>query len=284
VAVVLATTLYSVSFFQIWYAREARFYAQLTFFSLGCIYCAVLCLERLSVLRLFLLALFLSASLYTHNLAWFYLPGLVVFWFTYPSEMTARARIKGGLIGAGETLLLFLPWLPSFIAQARFVRQGGFWAPRPGPRDLLDSLCILDGFDTRSFQDLFRSHFHTSRLFGFWTWAPAFFCVFVFVVAFAFHAVQQVNRRKAAAMLAYSVLPILLVAFESRFLTPVFINRAFLGSSALLPIVLCLPIAYQASTRLEDATVYLTSHCQSVQVLEFHWIELRRCFVRNSTN
>lgn len=400
-AVLLATSLYSISFFQIWFAKEARFYAQLAFLSLGCIYTAILCLQRLSGSRLFAMAFFLAASLYTHNLAWFYLPGLFVFWFVYPSALEIRERVKGGLIVAGETLLLFLPWLPSFIAQARFVHHGGFWAPRPGPRDLLDSLCTLGGFDSLTFQELFRSHLHTARLFGFWTWAPAFFGVFFIAASLGLYSAQPENRRKTAALLAYALSPILLLALESRFFTPVYINRAFLGSCSLLPLVFCLPVAYQTGVprrlflpvtalfliasvvscfgylrreRKEDwrgameylqahpdrpqiavairdygqlaasyyanrsdspievsglifklnpdskafeslnnkdqianlaqivgsgkyhevdlvmepsapvvkgATAYLTSHCQAIEVQEFHWIELRRCFLQN---
>ena len=73
-SVALAMMLYSVSFFQVWYAKEARCYALLVFLSLGSVYCVLLCLEKASALRLLGLALVLSASLYTHNVAWFYLP------------------------------------------------------------------------------------------------------------------------------------------------------------------------------------------------------------------
>ena len=247
-SVALAMMLYSVSFFQVWYAREARCYALLVFLSLGSVYCVLLCLEKASALRLLGLALVLSASLYTHNMAWFYLPGLAVLWFVYPSEMTIGARIRSALIVAVVVLLSYIPWLPSLGEQMRSV-HAFFGAPRPRARDILETLCILSGFDTRTFQDVFRDHLHSQRLFGFWTWAPAFLIVFVLCVIGGLYAVRSVDRRKSAALLVYSVLPILLVFLDSRLFTPIYINRTFTGACVLIPLLLCAPVAFQVGNR-----------------------------------
>jgi uncharacterized membrane protein len=247
-AVALATMLYSVSFFQVWYAREARCYALLVFLSLGSIYCALLCLEKVSPIRLLGLAFLLSLSLYTHNMAWFYLPGLAVLWFIYPSEMTLGSRFRNALIAGTVVLLTYLPWLPSLRAQMRLV-HGSFWASKPQARDLLETLCIVSGIDTRTFQDLFRTYFHSQTLFGFWTWAPAFLILFVFCVIGAWYSVRPADRRKSAALLIYSVVPILLVFLDSRLFTSVYINRTFTGCCVLLPLVLCAPIAFRLGQR-----------------------------------
>jgi 4-amino-4-deoxy-L-arabinose transferase-like glycosyltransferase len=252
-AVALAMMLYSVSFFQIWYAKEARYYALLGFLSLGGLYCVLRCLEKASAFRLLGFALFLSAGLYTHNMAWLYLPGLAVFWFVYPSEMTVRARIRIGLIVAALVLLSYLPWLPTLGVQLRglqqFQQSQPFWVPKPRARDLLETLCVLSGFDTRTLQDVFRDHFHRTKLFGFWTWAPAFLVVSVLSVIGALYAVRPANRRKSAALLAYSILPILLAFLDSRLSTPIYINRVFMGACILLPLVFCAPIAFQIGDR-----------------------------------
>lgn len=247
-SVALAMLLCSVSFFQVWYAKEARCYALLVFLSLGSVYCALLCLEKTSTLRLLGLVLSISASLYTHNIAWFYLPGLAVIWWIYPTERTIGARIQDASIIALIALLLYIPWVPSLRAQVRVI-HGSFWAPQPKPRDLLETLSVFNGFDTRTFQDIFRSHFHSTPLFGFWTWAPAFLAVFVFCVIGAFYAVRSADRRRIAALLAYSLLPILLVFLDSRFSTPIYVNRVFAGPCVLLPVVLCAPIAFQMGNR-----------------------------------
>jgi uncharacterized membrane protein len=246
--VALAMMLYSVSFFQVWYAKEARCYALLVFLSLGSVFCALLCLEKASTLRLLGLALVLSASLYTHNVAWFYLPGLAALWFVYPSEMTIGARIKNALMVTAVALLLYLPWLPSLGEQIRLV-HGSFWVHKPGVQDLLGTLCILSGLDTRTLQSVFRDHFHSQLLFGFWTWALAFLIIFVLCVIGAMYAVHPADRRKIAALLVYSVLPILLVFLDSCLSTPIYIDRLFTGTCVLLPVVLCAPIAFQAGNR-----------------------------------
>jgi uncharacterized membrane protein len=250
-AVALATMLYSVCFFQVWYAREARCYALLVFLSLGIVYWALLCLEKGSPIRMLGLALLLSLSLYTHNMAWFYLPGLAVLWFIYPSEMTLGSRFRNALIVGTVVLLSYLPWLPSLRAQMRLIHGPvwTFWTSKPRARDLLETLCVVSGIDTRTFQDLFRSYFHSQTLFGFWTWAPAFLIVFVFCVIGALYSVRPVDRRKSAALLIYSVLPILLIFLDSRLFTPVYINRTFIGCCVLLPLVLCAPIAFQSGKR-----------------------------------
>jgi uncharacterized membrane protein len=247
-AVALATALYSVSFCQIWYAKDARSYALLVLLSLGTIYLALRNLERPHVFHLLGLGLVVSASLYTHNIALFYLPGLAVLWFTYPSVRTLGERVRDGVIVGAVALLSYLPWLPSLDAQRRLV-NGGFWVHKPRVQDLLETLCILSGFDTFTFQYLFRDHFHVQQLFGCWTWAPVLLIVFGLCAIGGLYAVQPVNRRKSLALLAYSVLPILLVFLDSRVSTPIYMNRAFTGACVLLPLVFCAPIAFQTGNR-----------------------------------
>ena len=247
-SVALAMMLYSVSFFQIWYAKEARCYALLVFLSLGSVYCVLLCLERANAPRLLGLAVALSASLYTHNMAWFYLPGLAVLWFIYPSEMAMGARLRNASIVAAVALLSYVPWLPSLGEQMRSVRTtAGF--PKPRVRDVLETLCILSGFDTRTFQDIFRDHLHSQRLFGFWTWAPTFLIVFILCVIGGLCAVRSTDRRKCGALLVYAVLPILLVFLDSRLSTPIYVNRTFTGTCVLIPLVLCAPVAFWVGNR-----------------------------------
>jgi hypothetical protein len=35
-----------------------------------------------------------------------------------------------------------------------------------------------------------------------------------------------------------------------------------------------------AATSFKEATDYLTAHCASVEIVEFHWLEVRRCFMK----
>jgi hypothetical protein len=97
------------------------------------------------------------------------------------------------------------------------------------------------------FQDMLRDHFHSQRLFGFWTRRRcSHFCSRVIA---ALYAIRSADRRKSAALPVYSVLPFLLVFLGSRLSTPIYINRLFTGASVLLPLVLCAPIAFQVGNR-----------------------------------
>ena len=89
-AVTFAMALYAVAFFQVWHARNARFYALLIFLSLGSVYCLLLYLENRGLVPLCGAVLSLALSLYTHNMALFYLPGFAVLWLVYPlGDVTA---------------------------------------------------------------------------------------------------------------------------------------------------------------------------------------------------
>jgi len=244
VSIAMAMLLNAVSFFHIWYARETRCYALLVFLSLGSVYFLLLCLEKRSARRLCALVLFLAASLYTHNIALFYLPGVAIMWLIYPSEKTIRARVREGLLVFSATLFLYIPWLPTLHGQLQRVRLG-FWVARPRLRDLLDSLCVLSGFDAHTFQNVVRARFHVLRLFGFWTWAPLVLLVFGLCVIGGFRGVRPADRRKVAALLVYSMTPVLLVFADSSISSSIYITRLFLGSCALLPMVLFAPIAFQ---------------------------------------
>ena len=249
-AIALAMMLYAVSFYQVWYAQEARCYALLVLLSLASVYLLMLCLEKGSLLRLSGLAFCITASLYTHNIAIFYLPGIVVMWLAYPAEMPLRKRLRDAVVVFSLITLLYLPWVSTLRGQLHRVHAGLWvWVTQPKIRDLLESLCVLSGTDTHTLQAIFRHQFHSSRFFGFWTWAPAILVVFVLCILGGICTGRFADRRKVAALLAYSLIPVFLVFIDSRISTSIYVNRAFLGCCALLPIVFCAPIAFQSGNR-----------------------------------
>lgn len=250
VSVTFAMALYAVAFFQIWHARNARGYALLVFLSLGSVYCLLLYLENRGLYALFGVVVSLALSLYTHNMALFYLPGFALLWLVYPSERALLARLKDGLLAGLVVLLLYLPWLPTLAAQVQRVHRGWTLAT-PGVRNLLDSLCILSGFDTRTLQAVSRDqlHIHISRLFGFWTWATLLLVVVVACILGGLFATRIVDRRKTAAVAVYALSPVLLTFALSRISNAVYETRVFLGCCSVLPMLLAAPIAFQAGHR-----------------------------------
>jgi len=268
--VALGLMLYAFSYFQIWYAKEARSYASLSFLLLTSVYCMLLCLDKPGWLRYGGVILTLSATLYMHNMALYYLPGAVAMWFVYPSSMRSRERLKSfAIIGAG-VVLLYIPWIPMLVKQAVSV-HGYFWAPKPTATDLLSTICTFSGIDVYVLTGL-RSHL-PGRLFGLRTWMLLTVLILVICMVGTWIGVRAEDRRKSIALQAYTLFPILLVFAWSQFSTSVYVDRNFIGACALFPMILCAPIAVQsgrkktfyriiASTLLLGAVTSLAFHQQ----------------------
>jgi len=249
-AVGFAMALYAVAFFQVWHARNARFYSLLIFLSLGSVYCLLLYLENRKWVPFCGLVLSLALSLYTHNMVLFYLPGFAVLWLVYPAERTLLGRVKDGLLAASVVLLLYLPWVPTLVAQVQRIRRLPEF-PTPGFGELLEGLCILSGFDPRTLQTVFRDqlHIHISRLFGFWTWTPLLLAVVAGCILGGLLAARIADRRKTAALAVYALSPVLLTFAHSRISTSVYQTQVFSGCCSVLPLLLAAPIAFQVGNR-----------------------------------
>jgi len=239
----IALAFTSISYFPIWYAHEVRCYAFLELASCVCIYCMVLTLERLTIVRLITLSLSVAVILYTHTMGLFCIPGILIFWMCYPSRLDLSGRLKHAALIAGIVLLLYAPWIRTLWVQVRSVHSG-FWPAKPDLSTLLKTICIYCGIDTEGLQLAFRAHHPNTRLFGFLTWAPP--VVLALAVGF-FQGITSKDaavRRKVLAISAIATLQILLVFVDSRLQTPVFVNRVFIGTGVFLPLLLCFPVAF----------------------------------------
>ncbi|WP_109484771.1 glycosyltransferase family 39 protein [Occallatibacter savannae] len=245
----IALAFASISFLPIWYAQEVRGYALLEFESSVCVLSMIFALEKMAPIRLLLVSLFGAAVLYTHTMTLFYIPGFVIFWMIYPSALSKRQRLNYGAAASGIMLLIYAPWISILRQQIRGVHSD-FWAVRPGLTTLLDVVCSYCGVATHDLQVAFRTHLPGTKLFGFMTWVP------IVMLALGFGLYQGLShqkndvRRKALAMAAISVLPIVLAFVDSRVLTPIFIDRVFMGAGVFLPLVFCFPVAFSAARNL----------------------------------
>lgn len=247
-AVALAMWLFALSTFQVMYAREARFYALLSFISLATLFCLLRFLERRSAFHFLSIVFLIAAGLYTHNLMFFYLPAIAAVWLIYPSLRTPLHRMLELSIAAVLVLLLYLPWLSSLFAQINGVSRS-FWVPKPTPRSLLETLCVLSGFELDYLSSITQRLFQLSPEHSSWLVLFSAFLIFTICLVGGLLGVLSSNQRKCAAIMAYALLPILLVFLASRVSTSVYLNRAFIASSAVLPILYCAPVAFQAGAR-----------------------------------
>jgi uncharacterized membrane protein len=245
--VALSLMIASFSFFQIWYAQESRSYALLDLLLLIAIHRMLLCLNEPTKYRLISLAVVLALALYTHNMAMFYVPGFVAFWFLYPSQMTLGVRIKKAAVVGALVLLLFAPWLPTLAKQMAFV-MGHFWAPKPHAADLLSTLFTFCGLDPYVLQDL-RHHLPISHFSGIRTLISLFLLAFGLCLAGAWWGSRPIDRRKSIALQLWTLLPIALVFLWSQIARSVYVDRNLIGACALMPMMLCAPIAVQSGLK-----------------------------------
>ncbi len=148
-AALLVAALVALSPFHVRYAQEARMYTMLAFWGLASLYLTTRLPPHASRLTphalrithysrrtmLFPLLLGTSAALaaLTHGL------GLLVPLTVALSLVLIRPPRRYPLIALAAFALLWLPWLPAFIHQARGVVHR-FWIPWPTWRDVLDAL------------------------------------------------------------------------------------------------------------------------------------------------
>jgi 4-amino-4-deoxy-L-arabinose transferase-like glycosyltransferase len=146
----LFATLYSAaSLFQIYYAQEARSYAQLSLLSILSMHAFVRGLAsdhagRGGGWRLGLYVLASTALLYTHYFGVFVLIAQALFLCVAAlrrSFVSGRIWLRWTLAQAAA-LVLFLPWVPIFIEQLQRV-QRGFWIPPATWQQLLRTPAVF---------------------------------------------------------------------------------------------------------------------------------------------
>lgn len=259
-AVVVAMALFALCAFQVEYAREARFYGLLLFLSLGSVYSAILFLERRSVSSFCCLVLCLSAGLYTHNMMFFYLPGIALLWLIYPSDRSLRQRLMSGSLCAAMVLLSYSPWLPGLRRQAQMVEKS-FWVSRPTVENVDESLFVLSGFKQDPWSIPIRPGtvagqftWRTDRLLSLWSSTSrkakllrfSAHAIIALCLLGGLLAVALVDRRKVVALFSYAFVPMALAFAVSRVSQPVYLNRAFIATSGILPVLFAAPLAFQA--------------------------------------
>jgi hypothetical protein len=153
----MAATLLAVNTHHILRSQEARNYSLYLALSIA----MMICLARLSrrpiadsMLRR--LALWVGAVLagagmaYTHNIAWFCLAGLLLF-YAVACQIRERGRgvlgimspLRDAVIAGLAIFLLFLPWLPTFLFQSRHVMRSFWLVPLTITRFLMNMASLV---------------------------------------------------------------------------------------------------------------------------------------------
>src|SRR4051794_6051077 len=130
VAGLICAALAAVDPYLTYYAQETRMYTLMAFLSF-----VVVAAYAQGVIRgrrrwLPLLAVTLAAALYTHNWAIFLCVALAA-----ATLVAARHRWREAAFAGAGVVLLYLPWVPTLLSQAR--HTGAPWSVAPGLRNLL---------------------------------------------------------------------------------------------------------------------------------------------------
>ena len=142
----IGAALAAINPFLTFYAQETRMYSLVGLLGLllAATFLRVFADRDRRLLPVF--ALVLALLLYTHNWGLFLATGTVValawLWRTSGDD-ERRPLLRDALIGYGAATLLYAPWLPTLLFQAR--HTGAPWAEEPGFDALLTALGLLLG-------------------------------------------------------------------------------------------------------------------------------------------
>jgi hypothetical protein len=225
-AAIVALALFAVSVLQVAYAHDARFYALMTLLAEVDLFLVLLVIQRPTIWRYLGLIIAWALSLYTNNMMGIYLLALAGAWLVLAGERTIRKRVLDVVVVSLGAATLYSPWIPILLAQSHALK-GAFWIERPSLETLIRTLAVLAGVND---QGVGGWEFERISL------ACAIF--FVFVVA-GFMSRQTIRR--ATALGIFGLLPVFGVFLYSQIRQSIFVDRAFIPSSLIAPLIVALP-------------------------------------------
>jgi len=230
----VAVMLLAASYMQVEHGREVRFYPLMALLAELALWLVLQAVERPARWRYAVIILVWALSLYTNNIMAFYLAGLGLAWLILPGARTLKGRIMDLAIVSIATALLYLPWLPTATAQARSL-QGNFWARVPNRAVLLHTIVMLAGANEHAL--------------GPWQRRNTSLAVSLIFIAIFFALVRRETFRKAAALIAFGLLPVFMVYVYSHFRQSIFVDRSLIPTTIVLPLIVVMPLSWLYQTR-----------------------------------
>lgn len=229
----IACGLMAVSLMQVHYAQEARYYALLALATITALACVPAMAERRSWGAMGLFVVASAAGMYTHNVMAFYMLGLYAAWLLWPGKRPAKSRLIDMAVAGVVLLLIYLPWVPVVLQQMKWM-TGTFWADRPGAFQLGLVTCAISGVD------LYYVPGSIWAVLG--VLPPQPLVAAIVAIALAAAVGMLCRSRAALALAAFAIGPVVLVFAYSLVRQPIFLERLFIASSAVLPILLAMTL------------------------------------------
>lgn len=238
----VAAALMAVSFMQTQYTREARPYALLCLAIVAALACVPTLADRRSWRAMIAFALCAIVGAYTHNVMPFYMAALAIAWLIWPGERPLKLRLLDLAIMTIVCGLACAPWLPVVLEQKRWM-TGQFWATRPDAFLASRAIAAVAGVDVYAVPPVLWRFTGLSV-------PPGVIAVIVLVLLLGGMGVvvsrgnyrQEClcHRGKGIALAVVAFAPIVLVFAASWIGQPIFIERVFIASSALLPLLIAM--------------------------------------------
>lgn len=253
-----AALLTTLAAFQLYHAQELRMYALL---ALGLLFYLYGLLRWRAGLRFggALIVLGTAVAIYAHNLSFLTL-AVGVIYLLFQREWRATLQL---IALQAIAALLFIPWLVSVPGQIDKI-QRAFWTLPPGPVDLLQMLVIFTAY---------------LPLPG-WLLPFALFMTLA-VAVLAGRALYRLRRqgsmRQLDLLLAFALIPPVLMFVVSYLMRPVFVPRGLIASGLAYYVLLAILIARapQAGQWLAAGVVAAVA-CACLPVVYSSWGEWRR--------
>ncbi|HSV13111.1 MAG TPA: glycosyltransferase family 39 protein [Tepidisphaeraceae bacterium] len=222
-----ALALFAVSEMQVAYAHEARLYTLVTLLAEIDLLLVLQAIDRPPAWwRYLLMIVAWTISLYTNNMLAVYLAALGLMWLILPGPRPWRRRVIDLVIVAIPAALLFLPWVPTLLAQSASLK-GRFWTGPPDRRLIYRTLSVVCGWNEEALG---------------WDWRRGVAVAAWIVTGIVLIGlVRPATHRRALALCAFGLLPILVVYIQSKLSQPIFMERAFIATTLVMPILLLLP-------------------------------------------
>lgn len=236
-AVAVAVALFAVCQMQVSYAHEARFYALMALLAEVDLLLVLRALDGPSMGKYVGLILAWTAGLYVNSMMAIYLAALGLAWLILPGRRKGWGRLLDIVIVAGAAGLAFGPWVPTMLAQSRAI-QGHFWIAAPTGRDLMQTLAILAGVNL-----------HRTRWFNGPTMTVAVWLLGGLVIL---GMMRRQTARRAWGLILFGLLPVLLIFAYSRISQSIFVERDFIATTVVIPLLIALPLADWPKTARRD--------------------------------
>ena len=184
-----------------------------------------------------------------------YLLALNLVWLIYPSGAAVTQRVREVIIVDVLAAVLYLPWLPTFFRQIERIHSF-FWVQRPTVGTLFLTGALIAGFNL-DYLAAVAARLLPLSAHSVWLCVLVAACLLsAALIAGGFWRAARAEKMRNFSLLSYCLLPILAVFAVSRVATPVFIDRIFIASSAVLPIVFAFPLAAQRGRRSMITMLY----------------------------